>query len=564
MKNLICLLVFAGLAHASTDLRTLAEKSNWKKTGTAEETEKLCHAFHKTFPKKVQCRRYGKTPENRDLMYMIIGDPKDPSVWVQAGIHAGEIDGKDAVFLLIREILEGKLKNNPLTGIKLVFIPIVNLDGHERMGKWNRPNQIGPEEMGWRTTAQNLNLNRDFMKADAPEMRDLLKLWHKIDPILSLDLHVTDGAQFQPEVGLIILPNTNHGSSSLHQAGRVFEMALMEKMKERKHLALPFYPSFEVEDDPLSGFARYVAPGRFAHGYWYNNNRLGMLVETHSWKDYANRVSTHHDTVLSSLEIAQIHAQAFQQAEKDLDAQKVSGEVNLEYKHTKKSVLIDFPGYRFTKEKSDVSGEKVIKYDPSVPENWKLPLYEELESKLTIEAPEQGYFVQPADRDWILPKLQAHRIEFLEWTKDNAQKLKVFRAIKTQFSAGSFEGRQTLVAEGEWKTENVQLPRGSIFIPIQQSKGRLILQLFEPRAQDSFLSWGFFNRAFEKKEYMENYVADEVAKEMLKNLEVKAEFQAKLSTDLEFAKSPEKRFEFFYKKHPSWDERFNRYPVFKR
>ena len=148
--------------------------------------------------------------------------------------------------------------------------------------------------------------------------------------------------------------------------------------------------------------------------------------------------------------------------------------------------------------------------------------------------------------------------------KDSPKDLKVYRATKTQFGANSYEGHQTLSVEGEWKMEDAQLPKGSIFVPINQPKARLIVQLFEPRAQDSFMSWGFFNKAFERKEYMEDYVTEDVATEMLKRPEVKKEFEDILKSDAEFAKSPEKRFEFFYKKHASWDERMNRYPVFKK
>jgi hypothetical protein len=562
MKKIIFALLLAAGTSFAADLTTLAEKSNWKQTGNAEETQRLCLTFQKQFPKQVQCHIYGKTPENRNLHYMVVGDPKTPAVWVQAGIHAGEIDGKDAVFLLIQEILLKKIKS-PLQGIHLVFIPIVNLDGHERSGKWNRPNQVGPEEMGWRTTAQNFNLNRDFMKLDAPEMRDLLKLWHKVDPILSLDLHVTNGAQFQPEVGLIILPNLNQGETALNKAAKAYELALLEKMKASNHLALPYYPSFEVDDDPLSGFGFYVSLPRFAHGYWAINNRLGMLVETHSWKDYANRVKTHHDTVLASLEIAQVEAQSWKKIEKETDNSLVTGLVDLEYKHTDKSRMIDFPGYKFTKNKSAVSGEKIIKYDPSQPENWRLPLFEELAPTLTVSAPKEGYFIQPADADWLLPKLQVHGIKFFKWTKPNPQILQVFRASKTQLSANSYEGHQTLIVEGDWVIEEISLPQGMIFVPINQAQGKLILQLLEPRSQDSYLAWGFMNRAFEQKEYMENYVAEDVAIQMLKNPEIKKEFEAKLKSDADFAKDASKRFNFFYKKHPSWDVRYNRYPIFK-
>lgn len=560
----LALLLILQLVHANeAELETFAEKSNWLQTGKAEETQRLCHTFKKHFPKKVQCHTYGQTPENRSLYYLTIGDPKTPAVWVQAGIHAGEIDGKDAVFLLIRDILKSKIKVNPLKGIHLVFIPIVNLDGHERRGKWNRPNQVGPEEMGWRTTAQNYNMNRDFMKVDAPEMRDLLKLWHKIDPILSLDLHVTNGAQFEPEVGLIVVPNTHHGESRLHQAGKTFEIELLKKMKERNHLALPFYPSFEIEDDPLSGFSRYVSLGRFAHGYWYNNNRLGMLVETHSWKDYATRVRTHYDTVLSSLEIAQIYSKNWQSAGKELDSEIVSGKVELEFKRTNKSEQIDFPGYSYTKEKSHISGGSVIKYNSSRPQIWKVPFYQELTASLIVDAPVDGYFIPAAESGWLIPKLRIHGIKFAPIKEIKLRQMKVFRATKRVFSPSSFEGRQTLSVEGMWTKEEIKLEAGSFFVPILQSKARLLLQLLEPLAQDSFLSWGFFNRVFEQKEYMEDYVTEEVASQMLKLPDVKDEFEKRLKSDPDFSQSPAERFNFFYRKHPSWDERFNRYPVFK-
>ena len=129
-----------------------------------------------------------------------------PVVLVQGGIHAGEIDGKDAGFLLLRELLRGEIAPGILSKLTLVFVPVFNVDGHERFGKYNRPNQRGPEEMGWRTTAQNYNLNRDYTKADSPEMAAMLKLLHAWDPILYVDLHVTDGGDFQPDVSLTVAP----------------------------------------------------------------------------------------------------------------------------------------------------------------------------------------------------------------------------------------------------------------------------------------------------------------------------------------------------------------------
>lgn len=549
-------------AFATPDLTTIAEKSGWKRTGRADEVNRLCHDFQKVYPTWVQCKSLGKTPEGRTFWTMTVGNTKDshaPVIWVQAGIHAGEIDGKDATFWLLKDILSGKIKPNPLEGIRLVFIPIMNLDGHERFSAYNRPNQVGPEEMGWRVTAQNYNLNRDYLKVDTPEMRMITTYWRKMNPVLSLDLHVTDGADFQPEVGLIVLPNTTYGNSNFHQAGSKFEEAVLKKVKDRGHMALPFYPSFENEDDPMSGFSRYVALPRFSQGYWSNMDRIGMLVETHSWKDYATRVKTHYDVVLSSLELVQEMGKNWQ----SFDKYSVAGSrVPLEFKHTEKHTTMDFPGYEYRKVKSLISDSEVIEYNPKKKQIWKLPYYEELVPILEVQAPEKGYFIPAVDAGMVIPILKTHGIKFSKWDGKPVRGLKAFRASKLEFSPKPFEGHQTLKVAGEWKDVELELKDGAIFVPIDQRSPKIILQLFEPQAQDSLVSWGFFNRYFEPKEYMENYVAHQVGLEMLKDPKIREEFEARLKDD-EFRKNPVARFEFFARKHASWDVRFSLYPVYK-
>src|SRR5690606_23344091 len=129
-----------------------------------------------------------------------------PVLLVQGGIHAGEIDGKDAGFLALRQVLEGEAAPGALEELVWIFVPVFNVDGHERFGAWNRPNQRGPREMGWRTTARNHNLNRDYTKADSPEMQAMLRLVGEWDPILYVDLHATDGARFEHDVAIQVEP----------------------------------------------------------------------------------------------------------------------------------------------------------------------------------------------------------------------------------------------------------------------------------------------------------------------------------------------------------------------
>src|SRR5688500_17192397 len=216
------LLAFAGgpaSVNAATpkSLETIAERSGFRTTGRYDEVERLCAEFAKAYPQAVRSFEFGRTPEGRPMLGLVVSTsgaltPDDarergvPVMLAQGGIHAGEIDGKDAGFLAIREMLQGKAARGTLDSFVFVFVPVFNVDGHERFGRNNRPNQVGPEEMGWRVTAQNFNLNRDYVKADAPEMVALLGLLHAWDPLFYVDLHVTDGANFEHDVSVQMEP----------------------------------------------------------------------------------------------------------------------------------------------------------------------------------------------------------------------------------------------------------------------------------------------------------------------------------------------------------------------
>jgi len=189
---------------AAAPITTVAERSGFVETGRYDEVPAQCTAFAAKYPDAVRCETFGTSPEGRPMKLLIATrsgaftseaaqSKQLPVLLIQGGIHAGEIDGKDAGFLALREMLDGQVAKGALDTLVLLFVPVFNVDGHERFGAWNRPNQRGPREMGWRATAQNLNLNRDYMKADAPEMQAMLALINRWDPILYADLHVTDG-----------------------------------------------------------------------------------------------------------------------------------------------------------------------------------------------------------------------------------------------------------------------------------------------------------------------------------------------------------------------------------
>ena len=239
---------------------------------------------------------------------------------LQGGIHPGESDGKDAGFIALRELLEGSAAPGVLERIAILFVPAFNVDGHERFGRWNRPNQNGPEETGWRTTAQNLNLNRDYTKADAPEMRAMLGLIRTWDPLVCADLHVTDGADFSPTFRCRSEP-VNQGDAHLYAAGsRAARCADRAARAPRLDAPALLPGSGRRTDDPASGFLLTVYSPRFSTGYFPQRNRFTVLVETHSWKDYATRVRVTRNTIVALAELLAAHGAAWRELALQADA----------------------------------------------------------------------------------------------------------------------------------------------------------------------------------------------------------------------------------------------------
>ena len=555
----------ASAAAGTDDLRTLAEQTGFKRTGRYDEVERLCRAFADRWPTRVRCVEFGRTPEQRPLLALVASDDgvldpaaaralSRPVVLFQGGIHAGEIDGKDAGFLALREMLEGRVNRGMLARTTVVFVPVFNVDGHERFGAWNRPNQRGPEEMGWRTTAQNLNLNRDYMKVEAPEMRAMMDLLRQWDPILYADLHVTDGAELREDISVEIEPG--HGFDlEFGRTGHAVRDAVIERLQRAGFHALPFYPEFVVADEPESGAAAEVRSPRFSNSYWATRNRFGALVETHSWQDYPRRVAATRETILAMVDLAaRDGATWLQQAQlADARASALAGKpVPLSFVNSPAVRTVDLLGYEFTREPSAVSGKPWIRYDTSKPAVWHVPLRYEVVPALTVTAPATGYVVPAAHAAWVADKLSLHGIEFRRIdAPEKAAPVQTFRAANVTIAPGTFEARPAMTVEGTWQDEVRDIPAGGLFVPIAQPKARLVMSLLEPQAPDSFVAWGYFAAAFERKEYMEGYVVEAVAREMLAaDPAVKAEFERRLREDPAFAASPDARLEFFHRRHP--------------
>lgn len=543
---------------------TPAETTGLTATPTYEETI----AFLKKMDRQSALMRmetFGRTGQGRDLVAVVLTkdgaklNPAKPVFLIQAGIHSGEIDGKDAMLMLIRDMLF-KGRDDLIDKVNIVFIPILNADGHERSTPFSRPNQRGPKNMGWRNTAQNLNLNRDFMKADAPEMQALLGLIGKYDPDLYIDLHVTDGLDYQYDVTYWF-----DGWDGLYAdspaigkwLNEVYRPKADTALKAAGHIPGPMIFARDEADLPKGIDFSAFAP-RFSHAYGDLRRLPTILVENHSLKPFRQRVLGTYVLLEQSLKTLASESKTLKAAVTE-DRALRPATIDANWKDKVDPVgKLDFLSIASEQVDSPAAGAKVSRYLGRPGPTVSVPVFgSEPGLKLT---PPKAYWV-PATKAEVIERLKLHGVKMEPVSAPRAVEVEMLRLDGFK-SSGPVEGRMTYTPTGfkrEPRTET--FPPGSVRIPTDQPLGALVTYLLEPEAEDSFFAWGFFAEILSRVEYMEPYAIAPMAEQMLRDdPKLKAEFEEKLK-DEAFAASPLRRLQFFYERSPFYDQRYLLYPI---
>ena len=555
--------------------QTLAEQTGYHKTWNYDETIAYSQKLDRASDKIVY-RSFGKSGQGRDLPLLIASDdgtftPEAARkkgkaiIFIQAGIHAGEIDGKDAGLALLRDAVITKTRPELLKDVVILYVPIYSVDGHENSNPYMRINQNGPDEMGFRANATNLNLNRDYMKADAPETRAWLALWNEWKPDFFIDCHVTDGADFQYNVTYEYAHFQEVSPLLKSWMDEHFDGKVVPKVESEGNL-LTHYVEFAGRE-VTGGIATFIATPRFATGYTPLRNRIGLLIETHSWKPYRSRVRGTYDVLRYTIEeIAATRASLFD-VNKKADAETVergrsydpSRRFPLVLDVTDKSTPIAFKGLEYKIEDSAISGGKMIVYGTK-PLNITIPRFDE-GRVVTSVAPPLYYIVPPEWKD-VINVLKMHGIKFETIKKPLTIEVESYRLTQPKWATASFENRVTLTCKQTPVKETRTYPTGSVIVPMAQESANVAIHLLEPNGPDSFAYWGFFDSIFEQKEYGEGYIVEKVAREMLaKDPSLQKEFDEKLK-DPAFAKNPRARLQFFYERSPYYlNQKVGVYPV---
>jgi murein tripeptide amidase MpaA len=557
---------------------THAEKTDYRETADYASTIAYARRLADASP-WIEYREFGMSGEGRALPLLIAAkggavSPEasrragKPVVLVQACIHAGETDGKDAGLALLRDIAITKTREALLERAVLLFIPIYNVDGHELRSPYNRINQNGPAEMGWRANATNLNLNRDYTKADAPETRAWLRLWNEWRPELFIDCHVTDGADFRYTVTYQFEGHENVAPSIREWSREAFERRIVPGAAGEGQL-FSTYLVFRDNRDPKKGIETFVSTPRFATGYVpLVRNRPALLIETHMLKDHRTRVLGTYNLLRAALEEVGRAPEALLAAARRADEETTAAgrsydparRVVLSVELTDRPGEMLLKGWAYRTELSEISGEVRVLWDTTKPLDVTAPLYTETRPVVSVALP--LYYLLPPQWKQAAEVLSAHGLRLRRLAAPTTIEVESYRFREVKFAASSFEGRVPVSFKVEPVRERRTYAAGTYVVALAQPDARAALHLLEPEAPDSLVAWGFFNPIFEQKEYGEEYVLEQLAREMLsKDAELRREFERRVAEDPKFAASGQARLNFFYERSPYWDRRLNLYPV---
>jgi murein tripeptide amidase MpaA len=556
--------------------QTWAEKTEYRETPSYEETIAYSRKLDAASP-LIRLESFGQSGEGRSLPLLIAaeGETFTPDaarragkavLLIQACIHAGEPDGKDAGLALLRDIAITRARTGLLDHVVILFIPIYNTDGHERSSPYNRINQNGPADMGWRATTAGLNLNRDYMKADAPETRAWLRLWANWNPDLFIDCHVTDGADYRYNITYQFEHHGNVHAAILAWERAAFEGRIVPATEAAGNLLSP-YLEFRDNRDLAQGIDSFISTPRFSTGYTPIRNRPGLLIETHMLKNYRSRVLGTYDLLRFTLEEVNRDPQALLRAVRQADEQTVaegqryeaSRTYPLQFELTDKATPFKLKAVESRTELSDVSGAVRVVFGTK-PVDLTVPLYDE--TRVTAQASTPLYYIVPPQWKDVIAVLAAQGLRLQRLMESATIEVESYRFSEAKWAATPFEGRVMPTFKTDGVREKRLYPAGSVLVPMAQPAAHVAMHLLEPQAPDSFVAWGFFNTIFEQKEYGEDYVLEKLAREMMaKDESLRREFEQRLMSDPKFAASSRERLRFFYERSPYWDPQLNLYPV---
>ena len=486
---------------------------------------------------------------------------KSTTLLINNGIHPGEPDGINACLLWIEEWIKNgkKTKNMPVIGI----IPAYNVGGMMNRSASSRANQEGPDEYGFRGNAQNLDLNRDFIKMDSKNMFTFATIFHALDPDVFIDTHVSNGADYQYTLTYISSMKERLSPSI---AGIVYDQFLPFLTKDlgKKKTDLIGYVNLEG-DVPEEGMSAFNDLPRYSMGYASLFNCMSFTIETHMLKPFKERAEATLLFLKSTVDWMSDNATSIERARAEaFRYDRESFVFPFNYELTAQKDSIQFKGYENSYPLSEVTGLPRLKYHRDRPFTKYIPYFKTYAPTDSVDIPD--YYVVGGQCTEIIARLKANGIEMepfvpKPYTSFEQYKMKGFKSNDRPYEGHfiHYEISTELV-----KPLEVMLKEGDVLIPTNQRNRRFVISVLEPEMPDSYFAWNYLDSYVQQKEYFSSYVFEDKAAEILKgDTELKRLFEAKKSTDQEFAQNANQQLYFIYQHSEYYEPTHNLLPIFR-
>lgn len=573
MKKLIHVLSFFlwSFNIAAQSGNTVFERSNGTETATYQETISYYQMLAKRY-QQISIKTFGSTDAGYPLhLIMYSADKKfDPKQWhkdnkvvimVNNGIHPGEPDGIDASMMFVRDLLEGKIKSP--TNVVFGIIPVYNIGGSLNRNSFTRVNQNGPKEYGFRGNAQNLDLNRDFIKSDSKEARAFAEIFHFLDPDILMDNHVSDGADYQHTMTLLTTQYNKLGGeigSFLHD---VFEPALYKSMEQKKWPMTP-YVDFNGAN-PDSGWVAFYDPPRYSSGYAALFQTIAFVPETHMLKPYKERVASTYELMRTMMEQAGIYSKELVEKRR-ASIKRVQQQTSFPISWKVDSNRFDkirFLGYEAAFKTSEVTGMQRLYYDHNKPYDKQVKFYNYFQSTSVVDKPKA--YIIPQGWWAVVELLKLNSVKMQQLNKDTTLDVMADKIVDYKTSTRAYEKHyRHYDTKLKADKQSIRFLKGDYIIYTGQRADRFLIEVLTPSCDDSYFAWNFFDAVLQQKEGYSDYRWEDVAAQYLKqHPELKQQLQDKKNTDPKFAASASAQLEFIYKNSPWYEAAHLRYPVYR-
>jgi hypothetical protein len=488
------------------------------------------------------------------------------SILINNAIHPGEPDGINACLIWLDQwIAQGKPietkdgKELPL----IAFIPAYNVGGMMNRSSTSRANQNGPEEYGFRGNARNFDLNRDFIKMDSKNAFTFARIFHALDPDVFIDNHVSNGADYQYTL-TYIASMKERMSPQMNEL--TYEKCIPYLEKNIKQQGWDLFPYVELKGEtPAQGIHAFNDLPRYAMGYASLFHSISFTVETHMLKPFPQRVQAtlaFMEGIISFTTHNALEIEGKRMASKIWARNLTHYAYN--YQLSEKADSISFKGFAHSFPVHPITGLKELTYDRTNPYERNIPWYRTYVTADSVRVPK--YYVVGGQEQHVIDRLKANHVVFETLTADQIDTLTVFSVKSYKSPSNPYEGHFKLskIEVGE-SLQLVKLKPGDILIPSQQDAALFLHASLQPRAEDSYLTWNFFDSYLQQKEYFSNYVfKDQIADILAKDQTLNEEYQLRKSTDEKFRNSEWDQLYFIYSRSPYFEQTFMRLPIYQR